>query len=136
MFISKISQKFGRFFKFSIVGFFVNFFGYILYVLLSFVITPLDSIKICYFVGAITSLLLNRAILFTNCRNKIAFAIFYLSLYLVGFMINYLLMYLNIMLNVIPHQLMQLILVILIAILNFYFLECFYKLDAKKNSIQ
>lgn len=133
---SKIRQKFGRFFKFSIVGFYVNFFGYILYVLLSFYISPLDSIKICYFAGTVTSLILNKALLFKNYRNKIEFAIFYLLLYLIGFIINYLFMQLNIILNVFPHQFMQLILVILIAILNFYILESLYKLDAKKNSIQ
>lgn len=136
MFKLQLSQIFGRFFKFSIVGLFVNSFGYLLYIALSFFITPLDSIKISYFVGAVTSLILNKTILFKNCRNKIGFAIFYLLLYVAGFIINFLCMYLNIIFNLIPHQLMQLFLVLLIAILNFYILESFYKLNEKKNSIQ
>lgn len=123
-----------QFFRFAIVGGVTNFFGYVLYLILTSLETsPKFTMTFLYFIGAILGFLGNKTLTFFNYDFMSRLLFRFMLIYLFGYFLNLLILIFFVDKLGFPHQFVQAVAIFLIAVFLFFSLKIF--VFKQKNSM-
>lgn len=112
-----------QFLKFGLIGIFANFFGYLIYLLLTYIgLMPKLAVTILYGVGATISFIGNKKITFAHKGDNFPTTLKYVAIYSLGYALN--IAILNVFVDQLgyAHQWVQAFAIFVVA--AFLFLAC------------